>query len=185
MFKYLLYWGITDIVCIFSSSKAVFSVDTLRRRLRDADRETGVIWTHPTKSFTTRLQECKEILEPLIHRAVKVSTFSGIPSQVAEKLDGIFRRHYERSDFLLIGCTEYDSYSLQQKYSDEIVSLLEPIDQGYASRALALLGKAHGRTSIPLLCLSSVAALWEICKSSFYRRQLKLVSSPYPCTSPF
>lgn len=185
MFKHLLYRGIADIVCIFDGADPALSVESLQKRLRDANDELEGILCDPTKPFEVQLRECRGIINPVVRTAIpEASGFSGIPREAVERLDEIFSRWYQAKGLLLIGGTCDESYRIQESYASDIVELLEQINGGYASRALALLGKLYGRTSMPLLCESSIAALWDTCRSSFYRRQLSLVSSVKPGPDP-
>jgi hypothetical protein len=188
MFKYLLYRGIEDILMIFNDADVV-PVSDIRTLLGKANARAAPLWMDETISFTDRQAACKEILDPVIrmNTGTKAKRFRRVPRSVTRKLNRIFRRFYGEPDsLLLIGRTDERAYEVQDRYARIVAKVLGKVKPEYQSRAITRLRKVYGRGSLPLLCMSSVSGMWQLCKSSFYRRQIYLVSSPCPlCRSPY
>ena len=183
MFRHVLFRGITDMANILKSHPAL-PVATARELISQANDKTEPIWNDQGKPFVTRLAECAAILRPVVRRNVpkEPGNFISLPQEVVQSLDEVFRKHYKTDEgFLLIGRADEDAYRIQDLYARDVGSALGLIRSSYESRAITQLGKVYGSTSIPLLCDSSVSALWEVCRSSFYKNQLFLVSSMCLC----
>ena len=179
MFQYLILRGISDILRIFNHLEEVDSADILQQNIDNANAQAKLIWDDLEVPFSMRLVRCQLILNPVVNQVAKrrAEEHVAVPASVAEHLDDIFHRHYNRSNFSLIGCADSSAYEVQEKYAREIVSQLRKIDLGCAARATVVLGKVYGSTAIPLLSISSVSALWDLANSTFYKKQLSLVSS--------
>ena len=178
MFKYLLYRGMEDILIIFNHSRAV-RAEEIRADLLEANQKAELVWKDRTKTLSTRRAECIAILDPVLRRNLSAESgeFFPVPLQVASGLDQIFAKHYKPDSYLLIGKTDENAYTVQDLYADEVGILLGKVRRSYRSRAITRLGKAYGRSSIPLLSMASVSALWQICQSDYYKGQLLLVGS--------
>jgi hypothetical protein len=183
---HVLFRGIEDILVIFNGAPAS-PVQAIRNLVDDANRKAEPIWKNNDLDFKSRLGECRAILDLAFteDQRSKPGQHRPVPSAVAEILDRIFRKHYSSSDFLLIGRADEDSYRIQDAYAREVGRSIGLINSSYESRAITCLGKAYGKTSIPLLCMSSVSALWQVCQSSFYKKQLSLVSQPTHTSTNF
>jgi hypothetical protein len=190
MFLYLLYRAMEDVLIIFNSAPAP-SPQVIEDLLRKANVKARPLWSHLGTPFLTRQIQCREILDPV----VRMNLFGdgnpqAVPRSVTGELNTIFRKHYASgnsvhsagltAEVLLIGRTDDRAYEVQDNYAIDVAILLGTVDPKFESRALTRLGKVYGRGSLPLLCMSSVAAMWELCRSTFYKRQISLVSSPRP-----
>ena len=172
-----------DLLIIFNDSEAVPPGEILAD-LHRANLAARSIWNDRKKSLTVRWTECDRILGPVIGRnlTAKRMGFVPIPLAASRGLDEVFLKHYGTPDgHMLIGKAQEASYDVQDLYALEVGKLLGSFQQKYRSRAITQLGKAYGRSSMPLLSISSVAALWKMCKSKYYRDQLSLVGLTYPC----
>jgi hypothetical protein len=178
MFQYLILRGISDILRIFNYLEEVDSVGTLQQDINDANAQAKLIWDDLEVPFSMRLVRCQLILGPVVSQVAKkeAETHVAVPASVAECLDDIFHRHYNKGNFSLIGCADNSAYGVQENYAGEIVSQLRKISPECATRATVVLGKVYGSTGIPLLSISSVSALWDLANSAFYKKQLSLVS---------
>ena len=177
MFSYLLYRGLRDIWSIFNTAGAISPAEILQR-LEEANTEAVKVWSDEDRPFVTRLETCKTIIDPVANLILPSTsvTFNPIPEKVAGGLDTIFAKHYNPGNYLLIGRTEHEAQEAQRRYAQEVAILLGLEYKPYETRALFYLGRVYGCTSIPLLSLGSVLAMWDLCRSPFYRRQLSLVS---------
>lgn len=181
MFKYVICRGLEDILVVFHSSDAV-PVQKIRKLVDQANRQAEPIWNDEERNFATRSAECNAILRPaLVQNALgDQGSFNPLPISVAATLDDIFRKHYEHgNNCLSIGRAAEDAHNHQDAYAREAGRTLGLIRSSYESRTITSIGMAYGRTSMPFLCISSVRALWQVCQSSFYTRQLSLVSSAH------
>lgn len=180
MFKHLLYRGMEDILIIFNAGPAV-PPEEIRKDLCEANSRAEPVWNDKAKTLSARRARCKTILDPVVARNSlgEPGEFRPFPSKLAPKLDAVFSRHYKSHEpdrFLLIGKTEEDAYRVQEEYVHEVGLLLGSVRQSYRSRAITQLGKVYGRSSMPLLSISSVSALWLLCQTTYYKKQLSLVS---------
>ena len=178
MFMFLLFRGIQDILVIFNSSPAA-PVPEVRDLLNEANAEAAVVWNDEDLPFPARWVACTEILQGVVkqNETFTAGNFEGVPEATVERLSKIFRRHYPQEKFLLMGCADEEAYEVQEGYAREVARLLGTKSKSFESRATTRLGKAYGRTALPLLCMSSVSALWKVCQSPFYKSQISLVSS--------
>ena len=178
MFKHVVCRGIENILIIFNSADAAPGLE-MRRLMDEANDQAGPIWDDATQPFADRRAECDEIVRPVLEMNLSggPGEFNPLPSSAVETLDKLFRKHYQRRNFLLIGQANGEAYRVQDLYAREVATALGLIRDSYGSRATSFLGKVYGRTSIPLLSMASVSAFWEICNSPYYKRQLSLVSS--------
>jgi hypothetical protein len=187
MFKYLMYRGVEDILMIFNDAKAA-PVSDVRKLLKKANAKAAPIWMDREVSFLDRQAKCNEILDPVIRKnsSSMVGSFEQVPSAVVGGLNNAFKRFYPTFDeLLLIGRTDEQAYEAQDGYAVEVAKILGAVNRGYESRAITRLRKAYGRASLPLLCISSVSGIWELCRSAFYRKLVYLVSPHPPCRSPY
>ena len=100
-----------------------------------------------------------------------------IDESVTLKLGCIFRKHYgEHATLMLIGRTDGSACKVRDLYVGDVATLLGPLGPWYESRAIARLNRPSGGGSLPFLCVSSVCGIWQVCQSTFYTRQLSLVS---------
>ena len=137
-----------------------------------------------TGNFADRQRSCRYLLgtmAPSLERlddSLKVGEMQRFPAFIEEGLNAIFHRHYEtREKYLLFGQTDDEAYGVQEGYALEVAKLLQDVDVQYASRVHLCLGKICGRGAVLLLlCSSSIEAMWEVCKSPYYREQFYLVS---------
>lgn len=182
MFKYLLLRGIEDILLIFNDSRAA-PVAEMQSVLDQANNLAKPIWNDNNKSYAVRHAECKAILSPVftVTRFGEPSGFNSVPQGCVGDLDKIFDFNYGPSNYLLIGQAAEDAYQVQEDYARQVGNALRPIRHSYETRAVVLLGKLYGSTSIPLLCSSSISALWKVCNLPYYKRQLSLVSPTCQC----
>jgi hypothetical protein len=178
MFKHVVCRGIENILIIFNSANAAPGLE-MRELMDEANNRAGPIWNDTTRTFAARRAECDNILRPVLAMNLLggPGAFNPLPSSAVNTLDMLFRKHYERHRFLLIGQANENAYCVQDLYAREVATALGSIRDSYGSRVTSFLGKVYGRTSIPLLSMASVSAFWEICKSPYYKRQLSLVSS--------
>lgn len=183
MFKHLLFKGFVDIILIFNSLDAE-DPSVVKEHLKQANEEAAPIWNDETIPFETRVQRCRELVEPVIAMnrvAKRGGEVTGIPTEAVVMLNKIYRKYYvEPDNVLLIGRTTEEAYKVQDSYGRSVAYYLQSLENGkhLESRAITCLRKAYGRNSVPLLTASSVQGLWEICQSPLYRRVTSLVSLP-------
>jgi hypothetical protein len=181
MFKYLLFWAMQDVLVVFSPAEAV-ELSKIQKRLKKANDKAAPIWRDVSNGISTRVDECNQILEPVIsaNRAlIHQKSFGPIPAGIEHDLDDIYMKFY-RGDrgIQLIGRTDDEAYKVQDQYAREVVRLLQAVDSRFASRAVTCLHKAYGRNSLPLLCNSLVDGLLALCKTDLCKKNLALVSLP-------
>ena len=178
MFKHLIFRGLVDIMRIFNSSKAE-DPSVVKAHLKKANQEAAPVWNDPTIPFTIRVERCKEILDPVVrmnHIDEGEGEFLGIPPSIIKELNRVYKKFYDGADKrILIGQTHEEAYDVQDGYVRKVAHLLRKQDSRFQSRAITCLGRVYGRNAIPLLTVSSVADLWYICQSSFYKRVVSLV----------
>ena len=174
MFKYILLRGVDDIRFIFSTSEAPPVAD-VRRQIRTANEDAEVVWQTPGRMRVDRMVECKAILSPALGAVPSSLDGAKIPESLASRLDRIFAASYA-GGWAMIGRAEDEAYANQSRYAAEVEKVISSDRKNIKSRVIMRLGKAYGHTAIPLLSASSVSAVWDACRSDFYRRQLALVS---------
>jgi hypothetical protein len=181
MFLYLLHKAIEDILIIFNDADAPSPADA-EQALQMANEKAEPLWKNEETPFPERQAQCQEILRPILelYMKEKPGEFHPVSDLVANGLNQIFKKHYNTpGKFLLIGRTDDQAYQVQDGYAREVAAFLgRNLGGPREARTIIMLRKAYGRGTLPLLCMSSASALWELCQSSFYRRQLFLVSSP-------
>jgi hypothetical protein len=180
MFRSLVFRGLWHVLVIFNNAKALPSA-SVQLAVDNANRDAEKVWKDESKSLLHRKRECHRILGPILelNRYARTVIMEGIPVLVGEQLSDIFTRNYGEADLLLIGRTTEGAYHLQERYAREVTGLLGAERDEYASRAILYLGKLYSRSSLPLLCGSSVAGMWRLCQTSYYKKQLWLVSPIY------
>jgi len=157
--------------------------------LNEANEKAAPLWRNQGTPFVTKVKQCREIVDPVLlmnDPTNQEGELEGIPLELVATLDRIFKKYYGSPDTLLfIGRTHEEAYKAQDGYSRKVVCLLGDRNPWHGSRALTCLGKVYGRNSIPLLMLSLVSGLWQMCQSAFYRNTLSLVSPAFsPCWLP-
>ena len=176
MFKYVLIRGVNDIRFMFNNEKGP-SLWVTRREIEEANAVAEPVWRDRQRARTTRMANCRRILSPVLMKVASHPVDPIIPKCVLRRLDATFEQSYGGGDKpLLIGRAEEDAYVAQASYTDSIVLGLSSYHQYTKTRVLTCIGKAFGFTSIPILSVAFVDAMWGACKSKFYRRQLEMVS---------
>lgn len=179
MFKYLLYQAMEDALVIFNTAEAA-PVTQTNNLIDVADAKAEPLWRDEAIPLLTREAECRAVYAECIslNEPVSKENRQPVPASAVAGLDRIFKKHYDTPDkFLLFGRTDDAAYEVQDRYAREVAALLGTIHRRFESRALTRLRKMYGRGSLPLLSEKSVTAMWEACKSSYYGRQMSLVSS--------
>jgi hypothetical protein len=190
MFLYLLYGAMEHVLIIFNDAVAM-PVEQIERLLNEANAKARPLWRNETTPFLTRQTQCKELLDPVVGLNLRaIGVCQRVPESITDELDRIFRKYYGSSNnpqsrgsaenLLLIGRTDDQAYQVQDEYARDIANILGTVDKTHESRAITQLRSVYGRGSLPLLCLSSVAGMWTLCQSSFYKRQTSLVSQSRP-----
>lgn len=177
MFAHVIRRGLYDMAAIFSSGNPPPG-EEIRHQLDAVNVIAKKVWGDRGKSLSGRMYQCQRFLAPVIEfvHPVRSATYDGVPMEITGELDGLFTRHYKPEHYLLIGCADDRAYEIQDRYAQDVADLLGLMDKPYQSRGLVFLGRVYGCTAIPLLSMSSVSAMWGVCCSSFYKRQLSLVS---------
>jgi hypothetical protein len=177
MFKYLLHRGLSCIQHIFNDQEAP-SAKRVQQAVAKVNLEAEAIWNRGELPFRTRFRECHRITLPALKLVFPASPgrYKGVGPSTWERLDGVFLKHYENS-WLSIGWADDAAYEVQNRYMHDVADVLGLECEHFRSRAIALLGMVYGHTAVPLLTKASVEAMWEICSSPFYKRQLSLVRS--------
>lgn len=181
MFKHLLYRGLYDIEHIFNSGRALLPKD-IRPLLDKANSSVEATWRDEDICFQIRLARCEEVVGPVVdlNRRERVGLFRPISRELPDMFSQAFKQLYNGDRLLLIGQADEQAYKVQGLYASKIENILEGESRRSHSRAITRLGKVYGRSSIPLLCMASVAGLWQLCCSPFYGRVLSLVGPPCP-----
>jgi hypothetical protein len=182
MFKYLLYRAIRTGIILFNNGEAP-GLEQCKREINDYNGKAEILWKSSRK-FSERRKTCESLLGMTVPslRYVKVNVHENdirrFPASIEKELNDIFDRHYDtREKCLLFGRTDDEAYKVQDGYALAVAGLLEKVDVRYASRVHVCLRKIYGRGApLPLLCSSSVKAMWEVCKGMYYKRQISLVS---------
>ena len=176
MLKYLLFHGIKAILTVFNDSHAE-DPSRIQNLLDEANSEAALVWLDKEMPFLVRQKRCRSILSPVLKlNKPEGAAFTRASKSVTDELSRIFSRVYATSDeLLLIGRTDEQAYKLQDEYAIKVGALLEPMGPQYKSRAITALQRVYGQGSLPLLCISSVSGIWQLCRSSFYKRQVSLV----------
>jgi hypothetical protein len=177
MFKHLINRGIGDIFVIFKKSTSD-SMPEVRASLARANKAAAPVWNDSQRSFGDRRAKCEAIWKPVSDGILSAprNTAGAMPSKIVWYIDEIFNKYYHSENYHLIGRADEESYGVQEQYANEVSARLASIKNEYGARALVCLGKAYGRSSIPLLSESSVGALWDLCCTSYYQKQLSVVS---------
>jgi hypothetical protein len=182
MLKYMLYRTICTGIILFSDVEAP-SLDVCKKEFAEYNGRARAVWNSP-KSFFDRQKACDVLLEAVVpscqyvRRSVEDEDLRRFPTSISGQLNAIFEEHYDSKDkWLLFGRTEEKAYDVQDRYALSVVELLGDIDERYASRAYLCLRGLYGRGApLPLLCESSISAMWEVCQDSYYKRQITLAS---------
>ena len=186
MLKYMLYRALWTGIVLFGDVEAP-PLDVCKQEFDDYNRQAGVVWNN-SLSFSDRQKSCQHLL------AVTVPSLQWIPENVEDDdlrrfpsfiegpLNAIFKEHYDSKEkWLSFGRTDEKAYNVQDHYALSVVRLLEGVDARCASKAWLCLRGIRGRGApLPLLCESSISAMWEVCNDSYYKRQITLVGRHHP-----
>ena len=185
MFKYLLFRGIQDIRYIFSDHEVVLP-EEIKAQLTRANDCVRQIWEDEDAGFQEKMVGCASLVSRVIERNAPqdMEEFVGVPTELLGSLARIFRKTYRSEKLLLIGRSDTHAYEVQEQYASKVAEQLKG-SRRLHSRAITRLGKAYGLTSMPLLCIASVAGLWQLCCSPFYQRVLSLVCPPCLSSSSY
>ena len=178
MFKYLLFRGLEVTFKIFTESKTPLPCD-VQPLLESINIQTRAIWDNLDILPAIPEVKCKELSSPLfdLDDPKDESLLQTMTPEILEVVDKIFSKHYgNKESMLLIGRTDNQAYQVQHQYASEVAKLLGHISSEHKSRAMIYLGPVFGRSSMPLLCPSSIRWLWRLCRSSYYTKQISLVS---------
>ena len=178
----MLYRAIRTGITLFSDTEAP-PLDVCEKEFAEYDRRATAVWKS-SLSFSDRQKSCEQLLEinvpslQHIRQGVEDEDLRRFPAFIEDRLNAIFETYYSSKDkWLLFGRTDEKAYDVQDGYAFSVVQLLQEIDVRYASKGYLCLRGIYGRgTPLPLLCKSSVSAMWEVCKDSYYKRQIVLVS---------
>lgn len=189
MFKSLLLAGVMDILVIFNNARSLPSTEA-QQLVERANEEAALVWRHDKGGATTRLSRCRDITSEVVRKVTasnsKNVVHHAVPGSLCERLDDVFTRHYGGPDgHLLIGRADDDAYVAQEGYGAEVIGLLSSERDAWKSRAMVRIGKVYGYPSLPLLSVGSIDAMWKVCTSTFYKKQLSLVSSTRPYIRSF
>lgn len=168
-------------VILFNDREAP-ALGTSKSQVEEYNRLASTIWKD-SECFSHRQETCENLLETVIpslehvNRPVSEDYLQKFPASIEKDLNTIFHKHYNTPEkHLLFGRTDDEAYDVQDGYALAVVELLGNVDVRYASKAHLCLRKLYGRGApLPLLCESSIEAMWEVCKHSYYRRQISLV----------
>lgn len=182
MLKYMLYRAICTGIVLFSNIQAP-PLEVCEKEFAEYNREARAVWNSST-SFSSRQRACEQLLKTAVPslqfapRNVEEDDLRRFPTSIEGQLNAIFKEHYSSKDkWLLFGRTEEKAYDVQDRYALSVAELLGGIDARYASKACLCLRALYGRGApFPLLCESSISAMWEVCQDSYYKRQIALVS---------
>lgn len=182
MLKYMLYRAISTELVLFSALEAP-PLATCEKELIKYNQEAREIW-NSSMSFFDRQQACEALLTKAVPslqhvpRHMEHYDLRRFPTSFEGRLNAIFEEHYTSKDkWLLFGRTDKEAYDVQDRYAISVVEFFSDMDVQYASKACLSLRAIYGRGApLPLLCESSISAMWEVCQDSYYKRQLTLVS---------
>ena len=176
MFKFLIYRGIYYLRVIFGEGPEEPLTEQSQHLLNEAKQQAQHIWEMRQRRFEERLAGCRDLFEPFVPENPPTGTQPTSPT-LWHQLDRIFVEYYGLQGNPLIGSVEDEAYKTRRRYARKVGSLL---GEGLGFRAVLWLQKIPGCTSLPLLTESSVSAMWKLCCSTFYKKQLSLVSVILP-----
>ena len=181
MFKFILLQAIAVTGTVFCPEEAP-TPEECNARINEYNRRAKMVWKMEEEDFFQRQLECEAIGQKLLVAFDTMgarSHLAPVPSSFVIELDAAFRRHYKsRETYLLFGRTDDNSLEVQDAYAIDVAKSLETINSRYSARALLYLRKRYGRGApLPLLSMASASAMWQACKSHYYRSQLATVSS--------
>jgi hypothetical protein len=183
MFKFMLYRALTTGMVIFNDGGAPL-LSSSKEQVEKYNGLASVIW-RDSGTFSDRQKRCEGLLGTVVpgleqvNRRIHDDHLRQFPTSIEKDLNTIFHEHYDTSEkYLLFGRTDDEAYRVQDGYALAVAELLSSLDLRYGSKAHLCLRKMYGRGApLPLLCESSVEAMWEVCKDSYYKGQISLVSS--------
>jgi hypothetical protein len=182
MFKYMLYRTIRTGVTVFNGGEDP-GLEECKRQIISYNGNASLLWKS-SRSFSERRRTCEHLLgmtAPSLRQLdadICDDDLRRFPASIEKELNAIFERHYNTPEKrLLFGRTDDDAYKVQDGYALSVAALLEKIDARYGLRAQLCLRKIYGRGApLPLLCKSSIEAMWDVCRDAYYGRQISLVS---------
>jgi len=182
MFKYMLYRAMRTGIFVFNTGEAPH-LDQCKREMNNYNAKADLLWKSGGR-FSERRRTCENLLGMTapslkhLNHVVLEDDLRRFPSSIENELNLIFQRHYDTEEkYMLLGRADNKAYKVQDGYAMEVAKLLEKIDDEYSLRAQLCLRKIYGRGApLPLLSSASVEAMWEVCKSEYYKRQISLVS---------
>lgn len=177
MFRNLLFRAMDDVLWIFNDATAD-PAQVVQFNLIEANSKAERVWNDANKSFSLRKIECGRIVRGVLrmNQVPESAVEKAVPSSIGKGLSRIFDKYYGENIYL-IGRTTEEAYEVQDRYGEEVVELLGTVGAEYESRAITRVQTVYGVSSMPLLCKSSVSAMWQLCQSPFYKKQISLVSS--------
>jgi hypothetical protein len=186
MLKYMLYRVICTGIILFGDVEAP-SLDVCEREFDEYNEHARAVW-NSSLSFSTRQNACENLVMTSIpslqhiQQNIEDEDLRRFPPFIESRLNAIFKEHYSSKDkWLLFGRTDEKAYDVQDLYASSVVEFLAGVEARYASKACLCLRAIYGRGApLPLLCESSISAMWEVCKDSYYKRQITLVSWFHP-----
>ena len=181
MFKFMLYRAIHAGAFIFKDGDAPPLANS-KLQVEEYNQLASQIWKG-SQNFFHRQEGCENLILMVVPAFQQIShpvprnELMRFPASIEKELNAVFHQYYDTPEkYLLFGSTEDEAYDVQDRYALAVVEVLGTIDVRYASRAHLCLRKMYGRGApLPLLCRSSIDAMWEVCRSSYYRRQVSLV----------
>lgn len=178
MFKHLLFRGLQDVRYVFSAASAV-STDEIKALLKEANGKVRGVWEDENVCFWERWARCTQAVDQVVkyNAPDEAMGFKGVPEELPDSLCRAFDEIYCDENLLSIGRVDRHAYRAQEAYASQVEEMLGGCRR-FRSRAATCLGKAYGRSSMPLLCMASVAGLWRLCCNPFYKRILSLVGLP-------
>jgi hypothetical protein len=185
MFKSLLMAGVMDILVIFNDARSISSTEA-RKLIESVNEQAGVVWRRRgSGGVTARLSYCRNFTSDAVRTVIASNSkdfrHETVPGSICERLDDVFAKHYGGpGGHLLIGRADDEAYAAQESYAVEVMNLLSSENDAWKARAAVRIGKVYGYTSLPLLSVSSIDGMWKACTSTFYKKQLSLVSSARP-----
>lgn len=181
MFKFVLYRAVETTANIFCSLQAP-AVAKCQEAIEDYNRRAKPVWKSRDRGFLDRQQACQVILDDIFSRFCDLPDIEDtqpVPTSVVKRLDTLFGQHYRSHEVcLLFGHTGEDALEVQDRYGLSVAELLRQTCPKQEARAHLFLRKMYGRGApLPILTVRSAAAIWRVCNSHYYQRQISMVSS--------
>lgn len=188
MFKYVLYRAVVNTGQIFCSIETPTALKC-KQAIQEYNRRAKPVWECKERGFLERQRVCDNILDEVFSEFCDPPTHEDVqrvPGSIVKRLDAIFNQHYGSFALcLLFGRTDEDALEVQERYALSVIKTLGRTDPRHEARAHLYLRKMYGRGApLPILTVQSASAIWRVCKSLHYQRQISLVSSditPFRC----